>query len=302
MRSSTRRRVSVASSFGFIALAAGWAACRSKQPDAPPVATPAVTLARPRAPLGSPLDITYKFVVADAAHFDQDYRVMVHIVDAEEELIWTDDHNPPTPTSQWKPGQPVEYTRTVFVPPCPYVGEATVQIGLYSTATQKRLPLTGEDMGQHAYRVAKLQLLPQTENVPVVFKDGWHPVEVAEHSSCASVEWQWTKKSATLAFKNPKKDSTLFLDVDNPGSVFKEPQQVQVSLGSQSIEGFTLQPAQESLKKIPLTAAQLGTSDMVQLQIDVDKTFVPALVPASGSKDPRELGVRVFHAFVQPAQ
>ncbi len=30
----------------------------------------------------------------------------------------------------------------------------------------------------------------------------------------------------------------------------------------------------------------------------VDKTFVPALVTASNSKDPRELGVRVFHAFV----
>ena len=55
------------------------------------------------------------------------------------------------------------------------------------------------------------------------------------------------------------------------------------------------------LRKIPLTAAQLGAGDNVELQIDVDKTFVPALMPGSNSKDPRELGVRVFHAFVQPA-
>ncbi len=34
----------------------------------------------------------------------------------------------------------------------------------------------------------------------------------------------------------------------------------------------------------------------------VDKTFVPASVPQLKSLDPRELGVRVFHAFVEPKQ
>jgi hypothetical protein len=39
---------------------------------------------------------------------------------------------------------------------------------------------------------------------------------------------------------------------------------------------------------------------MAEVQLEVDKTFVPALIPAANSKDPRELGVRVFHVFVQP--
>ena len=39
---------------------------------------------------------------------------------------------------------------------------------------------------------------------------------------------------------------------------------------------------------------------MAELRIVVDKTFVPALTPEAASKDPRELGVRVFHAFVDP--
>jgi len=300
MRSTTCRCFSFTGLIAFVTVASVFAACRSKQPVAPPVATPSVALARSRVALGSPLDITYKFVVADNAHFDQDERVMVHIIDADEELIWTDDHNPPKPTTEWKPGQTIQYTRTIFVPPCPYIGEATIQIGLYSTATQKRLPLSGEEMGQRAYKAAKFQLLPQTENVPVVYKEGWHPVEVGEHSSCASVEWQWTKKDATLVFRNPKKDSVLYLDTDNPGSVFTENQEVQVSLAGQPLDHFTVTPKQQLLQKIPMTVAQLGTADMVELQIDVDKTFVPALLPGSNSKDPRELGIRVFHAFVQP--
>jgi len=36
------------------------------------------------------------------------------------------------------------------------------------------------------------------------------------------------------------------------------------------------------------------------VRIVVDKTYIPALVPGANSKDPRELGVRVFHAFVDP--
>ncbi len=61
---------------------------------------------------------------------------MVHVVDTDDELMWTDDHEPPTPTTQWKPGQTIEYTRTVFVPVYPYVGDATIQLGLYSTTTR----------------------------------------------------------------------------------------------------------------------------------------------------------------------
>src|SRR5712691_11020737 len=190
-------------------------ACRRKEAPAPPVATPSVRLSHEKAPLGSPIDITYKFAVANDAHFAEDYRVMVHVVDTDEEMIFAFDHNPPTPTRQWKPGQTIEYTQTVFIPIYPYVGEASIQVGLHSTVNQKRLPLAGEDMGQRAYKVARIQLQPQTENVFAVFKEGWHPDEVAEHN--AMVEWQLTKKQATLSFKNPKKDSVLYLDVDNPG-------------------------------------------------------------------------------------
>jgi hypothetical protein len=286
----------VALAFAAVAVVtSSTSACRKKDAPAPPVATPSVTLNHDKAPLGSPVDIHYKFVVANDAHFTEDYRVMVHVVDADEELIFAFDHNPPVPTTQWKPGQTVEYTNTVFIPVYPYVGEATIQVGLHSTTTQKRLPLAGDDAGQRAYKVARIQLQPQTENVFTVFKDGWHPAEVAEHNS--TVEWQWTKKEATLSFKNPRKDCLFYFDVDNPGSVFNEPQQVQVKLGGQMIDQFTLEPKKPQLRKIPLTAAQLGSVDVAELVISVDKSYVPAVLN-TGSKDPRELGIRVFHAFI----
>ena len=280
-----------------LAVASLASACGSKQEAVPPIAKPSVTLNHDRAPAGSPLEITYKFVVANDAHFTEDYRVLVHVVDADEELMFAFDHDPPKPTSQWKPGETIEYTKTVFIPIYPYVGEAAIQVGLHSTKDQKRLTLAGEDVGQNAYRVARMQLQPQTENVFTVYKEGWHGAEVAEQNSM--IEWQWTKKDATLSFKNPKKDALFYFEVDNPGSAFNEPQKVKVSLGDQVVDEFTLQPKQPELRKIPLKAAQLGADDVSELTISVDKTYVPAVV-ASGSKDPRELGVRVFHAFVDP--
>jgi hypothetical protein len=212
--------------------------------------------------------------------------------------MWSDDHDPETATTSWNPNQTVAYTRTVFIPVYPYIGEAEIHMGLYSLKTQKRVPLVGQDTGMRAYKVARLQLQPQTENVFTQFKDGWHPAEVAEHNNL--VEWQWTKKTATLAFKNPRRDAIFFIDLDNPGGIFDEPQQVRISIGDRTINEFALTPKRQVLKKIPISAAQFGADDLVELRIDVDKTFVPALLAAANNKDPRELGVRVFHVFIQP--
>ena len=42
----------------------------------------------------------------------RDYLVFVHVLDDQGERLWGDDHPPAVPTSKWRPGQKVEYTRT----------------------------------------------------------------------------------------------------------------------------------------------------------------------------------------------
>lgn len=275
------------------------AACGKKADTAAPLATPAVTFNKARAALGSPVAVTYKFTVANDAAFDGDYRVMVHFLDSDEELMWTDDHLPPTPTSTWKPGQTIEYTRTMFVPLYPYNGTATVAVGLYSPKDGRRLPLGGENTGQRAYKVATLDLLPRTENVFLVFKDGWHPEEVAQDN--AAVTWQWTKGQATLSFRNPRRDATFYLHADGRPDLFTPAaQKVTIRIGDQIIDDFAITDREEVLRKTPVSAAQFGQGDTVDMTITVQPSFVPALVPAASSSDPRELGIRVFHAFVEP--
>src|SRR3954454_9754069 len=89
--------------------------CGRKTEPEPPVATPTVTLSSERVPIGSPLKLTYRFDVAPSAKIDGDYWVFVHVLEPDGEQLWVDDHVPPVPTSAWKPGQKIEYTRMVFV-------------------------------------------------------------------------------------------------------------------------------------------------------------------------------------------
>jgi len=279
-------------------LAVTLAACGKAEDTTPPAGTLQVSLSRPKVAIGSPVEVTYKFTPAANAPNLGTRRLFVHFLDADDELMWTDDHEPPTPTTEWKAGETVEYTRTMFVPAYPYVGAAKVVAGLYAPGNNDRLKLSNEDRGDRSYKVVDFEILPQTENIFVIFKDGWHPAEVVAEGA-GRTEWQWTKKDATLAFRNPKRDVVLFLQVDNPATGPNAAQQLTISVGDQVLATVALSATDAPVRTYQVTAAQLGQGDMVEMKFTADKTFVPALDPALKSGDPRELGVRVFHAFIQ---
>lgn len=278
-------------------LAAGLAAslliagCGGNEPEEPPVATPTVTLDHQQVPIGSPLKITYRFQVAPGASFDRNYKVFVHVLDSDGQGLWGDDHMPPTPTSAWQPGETIEYTRTVFVPNYPYIGPASIRIGLYDEDSGKRLTLAGSAEGmRQEYEVATLELQPQSENIFLIFKDGWYQGEVAKENP--AVEWQWTTGRATLSFRNPHKDATLYLEYSGRPDRFQSPQQITVRVGESVVGTFAAEAREPTLLTFPITAAQLGSGDVSEIVLEVDRTFAP------GDGDPRELGIQVFHVFV----
>ena len=172
------------------------------------------------------------------------------------------------------------------------MGEAAVRVVLNQPSTGKRLALGGQEISRKEYLVTRFQLLPQSENIFLIYKDGWRPAEVASDSPAS--EWQWTKKTATLSFRNPKKDVTFYLEWDARTDLFNPPQQVSLRIGDQTIGAFAGDSKDRKLLTFPISAAQFGTLDMVELVLDVNRTFSP------GSGDTRELGLRVFHAFIEP--
>lgn len=274
--------------------AGGAAACGSGD-EAAPVASVSVTLSKTAAALGSPIDMSYRFEVSEGQAFDGQYRVFMHLVDSDGILRWTDDHDPPVPTTEWRTGAPVEYTRTSFIPVIPYLGEASVRVGLYRVdATDTRAPLAGPDPQGRSYRVASLRLLPQSESIFAFPRSGAHAPEFAPENPAR--EWWWTKGEVVVNFRNPKQDATLYLEYDARVDLFDQPQTVNVYLGSQHVATFAADNKDPLLRRIPLGADVLGTGDMAELRLVVAPSFVPAAIGAG--QDQRELGIRIYHLFV----
>jgi len=281
---------------------AGTVGC-GKTDTARPVAKVSLELSKKAVALGSVIDLTYKFVVAPDAKITGDYRVFVHLNREDGTMIWNDDHELPAQfkTSTWQPGQTIEYTRTRFMPMVSYVGPATVEMGLYHD--DDRLPLEGSDPADkesvaRSYKVATIDLLPRSESIQVARLSGWHGAEFSPEDP--TVDWQWTQKVAVLTIKNPKRDVTFYLEYDARSDVFgSQPQQVTVSVGDTKLMTFPAGTPNLTLQRIPVTAAQLGTGETAEFRIDVDRTFVPARALNAGS-DVRELGIRVYHAAVEP--
>ena len=258
--------------------------------------TPSVSFNKPRAPIGSPVEITYRFEVGpDSEPIPKDYDLFVHFLDSHDALLFTDDHEPPEPTSSWEAGDTVEYKRTLFIPLYPYLGTASVKVGLYVPETGERLGLAGPGDGNLAYQVAQIELLDQKENIFLVYKEGWHQLENQPENR--NIEWQWTKKEAVCSFRNPKKDSLLFFEADTNVAALEGPQQVSIWIGQTQIDTFPIESRDPVLKKIPIPASALGTEDWVDLRIVNGQAFVPQ---AKGvGTDDRELGVRVYHLYIE---
>ena len=285
-----RQRLAVA-----LTLSAAIAGCAEPAPD--PVASVGVSINHAEAPLGSPVEMSYHFTVfEDAPPLTEDYRVFVHFVDPDGEIMWDDDHDPEPPTSAWEPGQTISYDRALFLPLYPFLGEASVVVGLYPTDGGERVVLLGDDEGLRGYRVATLQLLPQSENVFLIFQDGWHQPEAMPDEP--DIEWRWTQGNATVTFRNPGEDILLYLRADGRPDLVGGEQGVSLQIGEQEVAQFTLETNEAELRKLPITQEQLGTGEMVVLNILVDGSFVPVERSATNAGDTRELGIRVFDIFV----
>ena len=264
----------------------------------PPVATVTVGVDRAAVPLGAPLGLQFRFDVApdlgDA--LAEDYRVFVHFLDDREEVLWTEDHDPPVPTSQWRPGQSVEYERRVKIPMYPYIGESSIAVGLYSVVDGARVPLAGADLGQTSYRVASIRLDPQHESSFITYGEGWHP---SEFSGDGLLRWRWTTGRSIVSFRNPNRDARLVLEFDGRPDLFDSPQRLSLAVGGRVLRTLEIDTNRINYLVDEISAADLGTENFVELELRVDPTFVPAEVN-SGARDTRELGIRVFYTYFEP--
>ena len=123
----------------------------------------------------------------------------------------------------------------------------------------------------------------------LAYTGGWYPEETDAESA-----WRWTHQTATLSFLNPKADATFTLDYAALAN-----QAVTVSVGGQLLQLLVAEAsARRRRRRIPIPSAALENEDRAEIQITVDRTFVPANLNVD-SLDARELGIKVYHAALE---
>ena len=297
----------------------GWGCSSVIQSDQTPVARVDMSLRRSDISIGGPLSMTIHFgVLPEFQASEQNLRVLLHFVDSTGKLMWADDHEPVLPTSEWERGQKISYDRNVRVPLYPYVGDAVVLIGLYSPTTGERVLLGGEEVGGRRYLGGEISFKPQTDANFVTFGQGWYP---EEFSPDFNDRWRWTSDRATLFFQNPSSDAVLYVEVDGRPDLFEVPQKVGFFIEGKKFYEFTLDGLGRRVHEIRLDSEEMGSRDVVRVDLEVDQTFRPeppsdvdtaAELGNSGQKrevekpsrnlsnDPRNLGIRVDYTFLEP--
>ena len=266
------------------------AACRTEVAPGSPAGAVSATPQRPSIEAGAPIDIEYRFTRrVDAPAFPADAWVFVHATDAAGVLLWTDDHQPPTAPSTWGDAD-VTYRRTMFVPRGTPPGRVHIEAGVFVRPDGVRIPIAAANPSTSGFDV-----IPASNELFVVFGDGWHAAERVEQQQAN--EWRWSKGDARLSFRRPSRDAVLSIEIDQPVTQVSRPT-VEVRIGSDLLASLYVNPLARQIYRVPLPVVRLGTAPTVDLNVHVQPTFVPARTAGLGSQDTRELGVRVFNVHV----
>ncbi len=245
-------------------------------------------------PLGEPLDIGFAWETASEFEAPaDDYKIFVHMIDPDGNILLQDDHYPPQPTSQWRAGQTEGYRRWYYPPNSLEAEYLDFVVGLYSPDSRARVR---DANGAWAEGVQVHRMTVRSDDVSGIplYMEGWHPPEqVAEPEAR---EWRWSQENARAVFTNPRKEAVLHLHAHGP---FDEvgAQAVVLRIGEDEVASVAVSSADEFLERIVIPASSMGDNEWVELNLQVTPALVPQEMDPS-SQDVRQLGLQVFSMYL----
>lgn len=247
--------------------------------------------------LGSPLDIGYTWAPSDGFEAPaDDFRVFVHIVDPDGNMVGQDDYFPEVPTSQWRAGQPFTERHLLYLDPDLRVDYLDFYVGLYDDEGQVGT-LRG---GRFRNRPLVHTVIVRTDDqggLPV-YVEGFAEKEMSLTSDDINVrEWQWMGRQGLVAFGNPRGPATLHVRARSPVDFLGGTQTVTIKIGELEIARYERIDSSPYLLRFDVPGEGLGDGDWIDFTIEVDNFFVPAQVEER-STDTRELGLQVFWMYL----
>jgi hypothetical protein len=258
---------------------------------------PSIKLSKNVVTMGSVVEAEYSFnLPANSKIPDYDGIIFVHFLDPDHNIVFTDDHKPEKPTSQWKAGENYTYKRLIFIPSDILSGEYTIRLGIYDpSGKRERIPLNAKEIKDRAYELAKLTIKAPLWDL-VKYEDGWYEPEKSAEDPF--IQWRWTKSKAVAYLLNPIKDTKLYLSLEgNPEYAPNKELKAIIKINDNEVEQINMEN-DKKIDKTILISKDLSKADKyIKFEIDVSSTFVPAKVIQTN--DDRELGVKIYRLVIE---
>jgi len=244
-------------------------------------------------PLGEPLDMRFSW--STGSEFSApalDYKIFVHLIDPQGNILMQDDHFPPEPTSQWTAGQTLDYERWLYVSELE-VEYVDIVVGLYER--EDRAQIQGSAGWSESVTIHRLGIRADDMTGIPVYMSGWHPREETPDEDPGA--WKWTEDVAKAVFTNPMKSAVLHLSGHSPVDEVGGPQTVVVKIGDQEVARLEITDADTFTERVEIPVAAMGEGEWVELTLEASPVLVPEeLDPESG--DNRRLGLQVFMLYM----
>ena len=228
--------------------------------------------------------------------FKSNYTLFVHFWRMKnKEMLFQDDHMPPTDTSKWKKGEPLKYSRVVFIPK--FIDEFDMDFQEYE---EVRLTVGLYLPGVPDSKIILYQKVLNIESVSLnapekIYDEGWYQLETnVRIKNPDRRKWRWTTKKAVCLIENPQKESILIIK----GAVNKakyDDQKVVFRINEKLLDEF-IPESNIFSKKYIISPEQMGKESEFKLSIETNKTFIPITVDPN-SKDNRELGIQIYSIY-----
>ncbi len=258
---------------------------------------PGIALNKGVVTMGSVLEAEYSFKVLPNSKIpNYDGIVFVHFLDPDNNIVFTDDHNPPKPTSQWKAGENYSYKRNIYIPSDILSGEYKIRLGIYDPAGKRdRVPLRAREIKDRSYELAKLTIKAPLWDL-IKYEEGWYEVEHSAEDPF--IQWRWTKGKAIAYLLNPLKDTKLHISYEgNPEYAPDKKIKVIFKINDNEIEESYIED-NKKIDKIISIAKDLAKDDRyIKFEIDVSSVFIPKDV--GHSDDTRELGIKIYRLIIE---
>jgi hypothetical protein len=231
---------------------------------------------------------------------DCSLTLFVHFVGPDGKKVFQDDHQPPTPSAQWTPGQSLRHSRLLILPPLEKATPYTVLAGLYCVDRPNQpfgLSGTPEREGETRYRVASGTIQPYVRPLSeeTIGFEGWFP---EEYDIPGRTSWRWMGREAKLILANRGQDSLLYLEGGLPQPVFPTPTTLRLQLDGQPLGQVTTGTDGKLSALYHLKKEQLGSGSTAVLSLTADQTFVPKDKGLGG--DDRILGIMLNRIWFGP--